>query len=511
MSGDTSGPNHLSYRRIGLISGIVLAAALSLAPAPSGMTPEAQRVAAIAALMGCWWISEAIPIAATSLVPLAFFPLFGVMKSDEVASCYGDSTIFLFAGGFFIAMAMQKWGLHKRIALRIIRRTGTNPSRLVLGFMIASAFLSLWVSNAATTMMMLPIGVAVLDHFDGTRDERARNFGVCITLGIAYAASIGGVGTLIGTPPNIVLAGVLDRMFPGAPEIGFGQWMLFGMPFVIVFIPTAWFVLAKIIYPVGDAADAALGREAIDEQIALLGPMKRGEVVVLAVSCLTALAWIFRTDLKLGAYEIPGWTSTIPNGGYINDGAIAIGFALLLFLMPVDRATGERALDWEWAQRIPWGVLLLFGGGFAVAEGFETTGLARWFGDRIGVLSGAPLLVTVVVVAVGMTFLTEFMSNTALTTIMLPVLGVAATTGLQVHPLVLMVPATISASLAFMLPAGTPPNALVYGSGRVSIAQMVRGGLVLNLIGVILVTIVVYVLIIPLLGITPGRLPEWAL
>lgn len=498
-------------RRAGLYVGLIAFLVVILSPTPAGMTPEGQRVAAIATLMGIWWITEAIPIPATSLLPLALFPLLGVMSGNDLAVSYGDPNIFLFAGGFFIAMAMQKWRLHERIALNIIAITGGKPARLVLGFMVATAFLSMWISNSATTMMMLPIGLAVIGEVSRkTGNERSGNFGLCIMLGIAYAASIGGTGTLVGTPPNIVLAGTLARIYPDAPRIGFGQWMFFAVPFMLVFIPITWLLLTRVLCPLGDIGNQSDGGSAVKERLAALGPMNRGEGIVLVVFCMTALAWITRSDLQLGEQTIPGWSSLLPHATYVNDGTVAIFFAVLLFMIPVDRKAGEYVLDWDWAVRIPWGVLLLFGGGFAIAQGFNDTGLVEWAGNYLNVLSGFPLLVILIILCTAVTFLTEFTSNTALTTIMLPILAVTATQGLHVHPLVLLVPATLSASMAFMMPVATPPNALVFGSGYVTIPQMARAGFVLNLVGVVLVVLITYFVVIPVLNITPGELPAWS-
>ncbi len=498
-------------RRIGLYLGPIALLVTILSPTPAGMSPEGQRVAAVAVLMGVWWISEAIPIPATSLLPLALFPLLGVMSGKDLAASYGDPNIFLFAGGFFIAMAMQKWRLHERIALNIVARTGGNPSRLVLGFMIATAFLSMWISNSATAMMMLPIGLAVIDEVaHKTGDKSAGNFGVCLMLAIAYAASIGGTGTIVGTPPNIVLAGTMNHIFPDAPRIGFLQWMIFAVPFVVVFIPIVWLLLTKVLCPIGELGTQSDGESAVRERLAALGPMNRGESIVLIVFCMTALAWITRSDLQIGDYTIPGWSSLLAHAKYVNDGTVAVFFAVLLFVIPVDRKTGETTLDWDWAVRIPWGVLLLFGGGFAIAQGFSDTGLVEWVGGHLHVLSGFPLLAILLIMCAAVTFLTEFTSNTALANIMLPILAVTATKALHLHPLVLLVPATLSASMAFMMPVATPPNAIVFGSGHITVPQMARTGFVLNLVGVVLVVLVTYLIVMPVLNITPGELPAWS-
>lgn len=499
------------HKRIGLWLGIVLFAIVMALPNAEGLTTEGRRVAAVSLLMGVWWITEAIPIPATSLAPLALFPLLGIMDGKDLASSYGDSNIYLFAGGFFIAMAMQKWSLHERIALRILYRTGTNPHRLVLGFMLATAVISLWISNTATAMMMLPIGIAVIEQMR-RRDAslEGENFGIAVMLGIAFAASIGGVGTLVGTPPNIVFVGIFSKLYPEAPKVGFGQWMTFGIPVVALLIPVSWLMLTRVQFPLKATGDFTAGRETIANRLRELGPMSRGELVVLIVWVLTALCWIFREDLKLGLFTVPGWSRVLSHPGFANDGTVAVAFALLLFFIPIDRKRGVYALDWEWAQRIPWGVLLLFGGGFAIAKGFNDTGLIQWMGAHLSVLQGASPLTMILIVAVTVTFLSEFASNTALATIMLPVLAVTASSTLNINPLLLMIPATFSASLAFMMPAGTPPNALVYGTGYVTIPQMARAGLVLNFLSIAITVAIAYFIIIPVMGISPGELPIWA-
>ncbi len=498
------------FKRAGMAIGVAGFSAILLCPAPEGMSPEGKRVAAVAVLLAVWWMTECIPIPATALLPLVLFPALGVMSMKDVSVSFGDANILLFAGGFFIAVAMQKWNLHRRLALHVVHRLGVNPPRMVLGFMVATALLSMWISNTATCMMMLPIAMSVIARIEEKASpEFTRRFALALMLGIAYAASIGGIGTLIGTPPNIVLAAQLRSLYPDAPAIGFLQWMKAGVPLVILFVPIVWVLLAFVQFRLRTRED--LGQDAaIREEIARLGPMGRGEWTVLVVFVLTALAWVFRRDIDLGLLTLPGWARLFPHPDYMHDGTVAIFFALVLFITPVDLKRGVFALDWETALKIPWGILLLFGGGLAVAQGFRDTGLIAWVGAQLGVLSGMPPLFMILCVAVLMTFLTEITSNTATTTIMLPILAATASQALGVHPLLLMLPATLSASCAFMLPVATPPNAIVFGSGRLSVGQMARSGLVLNLIGVILVTLLTYTLAVPVFGIAFGELPAWA-
>ncbi len=497
------------HKRIGLIVGIVACLVVLALPTPEGMSVPAHRAGAMAILMSIWWISEALPLVATSLIPLAVFPLLGIINATDVAHSYGHRNIFLFAGGFFVTMSMRKWNLQERIALNIIIRTGTNPNQLVLGFMIATAFLSMWISNTATTMMMVPIALAVIAEVNHDESPASSNFSIAVLLGIAYSASIGGMGTLIGTPPNLVLASQFNELFKDAPAIGFMQWMLVGVPLVLVFLPLTWFLLTRFLYPLHGIKHVDASTQ-VRNRLGELGKMGRGEKIVSVVAISLALSWMFRADIDLGKFVIPGWAGLFPNPDYIHDGTVAMFFTVLLFAIPVDIKRGEFALDWEWAKRIPWNILLLFGGGLAVAKAFKETGLVGWIGQQLDVLGSLPVIVVILAIAFMMTFLTELTSNTATTTIMLPILAVTASAVLFVHPLLLMIPATISASCAFMLPVATPPNAIVFGSGRLTIGHMVRAGLVLNFVGILLVTALVYFVAIPVFDIDLTQLPTWA-
>lgn len=498
------------YNRIGLFLGPLLSIAVLLAPTPEGMTPEGHRCGAVAILMAVWWLTEALPLAATALLPIALFPLLGVIGSREVTSAYGDRNIFLFAGGFFIAMAIQKWNLHERIALNIVYRVGTRLSRLVLGFMIASAFLSMWISNTATSLMMLPIAIAVIDQLEKRLGAaKTQSFNICLLLGIAYACSIGGVATLIGTPPNIVFIAQYEGLFPEAPTIGFLQWMMIGVPFMVVFLAIVWLLLTKVLFTCPDTADTGIGAE-IERRLRSLGRPSRGEWVVSIVATCTGLAWVFRSDIQIGDFVIPGWGDLTFVPAFVDDSTVAIFAAALLFVIPVDWKRGEFALDWDWAKRIPWGILILFGGGLALARAFSDSELVLWLGTKLTLLEGLPGVAVVFCVAIALTFLTELTSNTATTSVMLPILGGAAAPALGLNPLLVMIPATISASCAFMMPVATPPNAVVFGSDRLTIPQMARAGIFLNLIGTLLVTALVYFVALPVFGIDPNVVPDWA-
>lgn len=486
-------------KTIGLVLGASFFIFFLVTPPPAGMTPITAKAAAVALLMATWWITEAIPIPATALLPIALYPLLGIMDARATSRAYGDHNVFLFMGGFFIAMAMQKWNLHKRIALHIISVVGDGPRTIILGFMCASAFLSMWISNTATTMMMIPIAMAVIGQVMGER--RSVSLAPALMLAVAYSSSIGGLGTLIGTPPNVIFAGAVERLFPEMGEIGFLKWMKIAVPLVLVFVPVTWLYLTRVAFKVPSGGAGGGGKEAVRNELREMGPMSRGECYVLVVFVLTALAWAFRSNIDVGAFVIPGWSDMLGISDSVSDATVAIAAAVVLFVLPVNLREGEFALDWEWASRIPWGVLILFGGGFALAAGFRETGLDKWVGGGLEAAAGLPPVVLMLLVCLVVTFLTEMTSNTATASMAMPILGATAVAS-GMHPLLLMIPATLSASCAFMLPVATPPNAIVFGSGSVTIPQMARAGLGLNLIGAILVTAVTYFIAVPAFGIS---------
>lgn len=508
---------------------MALCLALVLAPALDAMPREARSTLAVTVLMACWWISVAVPIPVTSLLPLVLFPVLGVMPSGTTAAAYANNNIFLFLGGFILALGVQRWGLHRRIALHIVRAIGTNPSRMVLGFMLATAFLSMWISNTATTLMMLPIALAViaslgelgdLSDVDDVGDApRPGPFAPALLLGVAYSASIGGLATPIGTPPNISFLRIQEIMYPAAPAISFGRWTLAFLPLVAVFLPITWLVLTRLVFPLGRRGGGA-GAAVIDAELRSLGRIGPAERRMLWIFSATALLWITRADLALGPITIPGWAGVLErlvgepfSAGNLHDATVAIAMAILTFLVPgdPDREGKRRALmDWETAVKLPWGILLLFGGGFAIAGAFQKTGLSRYLGEAFaGQVEGAHPLVLIAAVCLLLTFLTEVTSNTATTEVMLPVLGGTAG-AMAIHPLLLLLPATLSASCAFMLPIATPPNAIVFGSGQIEMRQMVRAGIILNLIGVVLISLFFYLVSSRVLGIDLEQVPSWA-
>jgi sodium-dependent dicarboxylate transporter 2/3/5 len=495
-------PGYVWRQKIGFPLGIGLGGLMLLLPTPQGLAPEAQRAGAVAALMATWWVTEAVPIAVTALVPLLLYPVLSVMDMTQAAAPYADPNVFLFMGGFMIAMAMEKWGLHKRLGLHVIAWVGGGPRRILWGFMAATAFISMWVSNTATAMMMLPVAMAVLGRFDleAAPTSGRVSFGTVLMLGIAYAASVGGVATLVGTPPNVIFAGQAKALFPELGEVSFVRWTLFGFPVALGFLILTWGYLAFV----HTRLERGVGvtPEAIRDELKTLGPWTRGERGVMTVFLLTAALWMGRADVEIGEMTLRGWPSLLGLKG-IHDGTVAMGAALVLFATPVSFTKVDFLLDWTWARRMPWDVLLLLGGGFALAESFRRTGLDAWIGSRLEMLEGIPTALLILFLSLGVMLVGNFTSNTAIAAILVPMVASAAGP-LQVHPYLVMIPATLAASFDFMLPAGTPPNAIVYGSGYVTIPQMVRAGLPLTLLGALWITLATYLFVIPVFGGAPA-------
>lgn len=494
--------------RLGLVGGGVAFLLIGLAPSPEGLPVAAQWTAATGVLMATWWLSEALPPAVTAMAPIVLLPLAGAMRADEITLSYASETNLLFLGGLMIAMAVERWNLHRRMALWIIHSFGRTPSGLVFGFMAATGAISAWISNAATTMMMLPIAMAVLAHFHDDNPALERELAPPLLLSIAHAATIGGIATIVGTPPNAVFVGQMAKLFPEAPPIGFLQWMMLGVPVALVLLPLTWLYLVRIASPLW-TRNAVLDRGAIAGQRAALGPMNISERRVMIVFAATAALWMLRSPIDAGAISLPGWSQLLSQPRFAGDSTVAVGMAMVLFLIPSGRVPGERLLDWPSAVKLPWGVLVLLGGGFALADATRATGLAEWIGSGLGSIGQVSALVKVAVLCLTITFLTEVMTNTALTTIMMPVLAASAVAA-GTDPLLLMIPCTLSASLGFMMPSGTAPNAIVFSSGYLTVRYMARVGFALNLLSIIVVTGVTFLLARPVFGISLQSLPVWA-
>jgi sodium-dependent dicarboxylate transporter 2/3/5 len=481
----------MAHSTIGLILGPLLFFILLALPAPESVGTAAMGVAAVTLLMATWWITEAIPITATSLLPIVLFPLLGVMDGSVVSHAYGNHMVFLFMGGFFIAVTVQKWNLHRRIALYTIRLVGLTPDRIILGFMLSTAFLSMLISNTAATMLMVTIGMAVLQQTVEKLEQQPGNtvdtrkghfkFGIALMLGIGYSSSIGGIATLIGTAPNAIFAGIVEQTYH--QTINFVDWMKFAMPLSVLMLVITWVYLTRFAFP-GGIKEIPGGRDSFDQEIKQLGPMTRQEFGVLMVLILVAVLWLVNGLTDIASLK------------FVKDSTIAIACALLLFIIPSNFKRREFLLDWKTAVTIPWDILILFGGGFALALGFSETGLTKAIAEQLAILEGTNLVFIVAGIATLVILLTEVTSNTATASISLPIM-IALADAMQVHPYGLMITATIAASFAFMLPVATPPNAIVFSSRYVTIPQMVKAGIWLYLIGMVLITCFV-MLVLPL-------------
>ena len=493
-----------STKNIGLLAGGLVFLFLLFAPVPDGLSATAMNAAAVALLMTIWWVTEAIPIAATALLPLVLFPLLEILPAEETAANYGHNYVLMLLAGFILSKAIELHHVHRRIALTLMNVIGSSRKKIMLSFMIASAVLSMWIANVAVALLMLPIAIAIINKEKETSNSQS-GFGIALMLCIAYSCSVGGTATLIGTPPNMVFIGIVEKLYPNAPQISFFQWMMIGFPLVLIFIPTIWIYLTKY-FKIDGAFEG--GHQVINKELKELGPITSAERRVLYIFIFTAIGWIFRRDFAFDNFTLPGWSSLLGIQEYVHDSTVAIFSVLLLFIIPTGLKKGERLITWKEAEKVPWGVVMIVGGGYAIAESFGSTGLAPWLGNELQFIAGWPPLLVIVSVIALMTFLTEINSNTATANIFLPVLGTLAVASGQ-HPYMLMIPATIACSFAFMLPSGTGTNAVIFGSEQMSIPQMARCGLWLNLISIILLTILLYLIAIPVFSIS-SNLPAWA-
>ena len=478
--------------------GIIILLTLTIIPAPDGMKPEALRALGVALLMATWWITECIPIYATAFVPIALFPLLGILDANTTTENYGHNYVLMLLGGFFLAKSIELSGLHKRVALYIISKLGTSRKRIILSFMIATAFLSMWIANVAVVLLMLPIALAIVDKEEENEDRNPK-FGLALMLAIAYAASVGGTGSLIGTPPNMVFAGVFAKTFPEYPEIDFLQWMKIGTPIVLIILPIIWIYVTKYFKIHGHFAGSKV---IVQKEIKAMGKLSTMEKRVFVVFLFTALGWIFRRDIELENFIILGWSSLLGIKDYVHDSTVAIITALLLFSIPSGKTKSsqpKRLLDWDSASKVPWGVVMIVGGGYAIADSFNHTGLAEYLGSQLSFISEYPMLMILIIVITLMIFITEINSNTATANIFLPVLAAMAIAG-NINPILIMVPATFACSFSFMLPSGTGTNAVIFGSNRVTIPEMAKCGFGLNLLCVILLTMLMYMYVLPILS-----------
>ena len=479
---------------IGLILGPLLFTIILLFFEADGLSFEAKCILASTTWMAVWWVTECVPISVTALLPIVLFPLTGGMDLVTTTAAYGHKLVYLFVGGFIIALAIEKWHLHKRLALNIIRLTGSNKSKVILGFMLATAFLSMWISNTATSIMILPVGLAIISQLKDdpkTIENENDTFGKSLMIAIAYSASIGGMATLIGTPPNMVLAGVVEESY--GIKLNMFDWMKFGVPLSSFLLIICWIYLTKVAFKFKNEEFSA-GRDEILRQIKKLGKFSNEEIKVLIIFSLTAISWILRGYLE--EYIIPVLESiTYISFDWMNnidDTIIAIFFAVILFLIPTkNHKTEKTLLVWDDTIKLPWGILILFGGGMAIASAFGKSGLALWIADLLQNLDGIPLFLIILIIVTSVNLLTEVTSNMATTAMLLPVL-VTIALAIEVHPYFLLISATLAASCAFMLPISTPPNAVVFGSGLLKIEDMFKKGVWMNIISIITITLVVY-------------------
>lgn len=471
--------------------------------------PQVTATLAVAVLMAVWWITETIPLAVTALVPLVLFPALGVLDGKEVSEVYINHIIFIFVGGFIMALAMEKWNLHKRIALKLLVIIGVSPGRILVGFMITSAFLSMWISNTATTMMMIPIVISIVVSLEeNLKDRSIVRYATGLFLAVAYSASVGGMATLVGSPTNLVCPRILTLLHPGAPEISFTGWLVFAFPITVIMLVMVWLVIYVKFRP--RRKWEQLDKEHFRKAYKALGRTSREERIVFVLFIILALLWITRSGISFNSFILPGWARLFNTPSYINDGTVAIFISIILFILPSPSKKGERIMDWKTARKIPWNIVLLFGGGFALALGFQSSGLAVWFGEQLLWTKGVhPYLILLAVVTL-MSFLTELTSNVASTQMLLPVFASLALSSGN-NPMLLMIPATLASSLAFMLPTATPPNAIVFGTNRIQIATMVRTGFILNMLGILSVVLITWLLGNKVLDIDLGIIPHWAL
>ena len=484
-----------ALKQFGLILGPLLFTFTLLFFKPEGLSPEGIAVLATTLWVAIWWIFEVVPIAVTAMLPIILFPITGAMELSTTTAAFGHKYVFLYIGGFILAIAIEKWNLHKRIALTVINIIGTSVSRIILGFMLATAFLSMWISNTATTVMMLPIGMAIILQLKDnpeTKEDENEIFGKALMLAIAYSASIGGVATLIGTPPNLIFAGILEEQYN--IEMTFSKWIIYGLPISITLLFICWKYVTTIAFKFKQK-DFPGGKAEIKRLLKNLGKISYEEKTVLTVFCITAFLWITRSFLI---------SKLIPA---IDDTIIAMASATILFILPTKNRKEKKIINWESAVKLPWGILLLFGGGLALAEGFKTSGLAQWIGSQITQFENLPLFALLFVLIFAVNFLTEITSNLATTAMLLPIIAPIALV-LDVHPFTLMVGITVAASCAFMLPVATPPNAIVFGSGYLKIPDMMKAGIWMNIISIILIAIITYYLLPLLWGFDPNLFPE---
>ena len=471
----------ISLKKVAVCAAV--AALLLLVPLDAEFTRNVRLTAAVGLLMALLWLTEAMPMGMTALIPLIAFPLSGINSMEKTAAPYANSAVFLFMGGFLVSATFERWGLHRRMAFFALNRVGTEPRRIVFAVIMVTAFLSMWISNTATTLMMTPIAVAIVGGLGKGAERKAE----ATLLGVAYAASLGGIGTPIGTPTNLIFLGAARELFPNEKTITFAQWMLFGVAYLIILVPVCWAIVvitAKV--PKGAAVPI--------EQLGIARPglMSRAEKTALVLCAVTALLWMFRADIDFGSVTLRGWAGIFPLAKYINDATVAVAMALLAFLLPV--GDDKHLLEWEEFKRIPWDVLILFGGGFALADALESSGFSKWAGARLSFVGQWAPVLMILAMCLVVTLLSEVASNVATATAMMPI-AAALATSIGVHPYFLMIPAVLAASSGFMLPVATAPNTIVYASGHVHVRAMARSGALLDVAAALVITLLMFTIV----------------
>ena len=483
---------------LGLIIGIVFLMITCLFSSPETLNTKAWLTLGVAMLMATWWLTEAIPLPVTGLLPLIFFPILGVSSIKETAQAFSHPIIFLFMGGFIIGLAMQHTGLHKRIAYYIIAKFKNGPKSLIFGFMCATAFLSMWISNSATAIMMLPIALSIITVFKEDKNTaKNNNFDKALVLSIAFSATIGGIATIIGTPPNTVMAAMLSELYNY--EINFLDWLKIGLPTSLILLPITWVVLTFVCFPLDSSI--MIKNRIINDKIKELGKISQDEIMVGVVFIITASLWISRKWISSALENI------IPSGA-LNDSTIAISAAIILFIIPSNRPNRDRLINWDVAQSIPWGALILIGGGLSLATVINSSGLAAWIGSLSSNLSGISIILIVLISVASIIILTELTSNTATASTFIPIFGATAL-GLGQDPLLLIIPATLGASCAFMMPVATPPNTIAYASGYLKISDMIKAGVWLNIISLIVIGIIIALILGPVFDVELNKIPLW--
>lgn len=484
----------ISLNSLKILAGPVSGVSIALIMYSFTGNRQVSEMGGIAVWIAVWWITESVNIYLTSLLPLSLFPLFGIMEMKEVAPLYTNDIIFLFIGGFLIAFAIEKWNLHKRISLKILLMVGTSPASILLGIMLSSYLLSMWISNIATTMMLLPAVLAVIRQLEESRPGSSDKAAAALLLGLAHGATIGGTATIVGTAPNMIFVKFYNDAFPGNVPVNFTNWLIFALPVSVIFLAICYFVLKKLFIdrPGSDpAVNEGLSREKCLREYEQLGKIAYEEKIVFSLFIATVLLWFFRENVIIGSLKIPGWSNLFSFPGYISDSTVAMAVASVMFLIP---SRGKGAiLSWEEAKKIPVGIIFLFGGGFALAKGITVSGLSGWLAGSLAVTGNLDTVYIVIIVSVFTVVLSEFASNTATAYLILPII-LAISKNVDAHPLLLMLPVVFSASYAFMLPVATPPNTVIFGTELIKAKSMMKAGIILNIIGISLMTLAVFTL-----------------